>query len=145
LPRAEPSPRWLALVLAAAALLRFVPIWFGLPYEYARPDEEVAIGHAINVLGGAYNPKFFDWPSLTFYLFAGCLWFERVVRHAMGLGPPVYIDDLVTTRAIIASAGTATVALVFALGRRIGNTATALTAASFLAVRRCTSAIRISR
>ncbi len=33
-----------ALILLAGAVLRFVPIWFGLPYPQARPDEEVAIG-----------------------------------------------------------------------------------------------------
>ena len=72
--------RWLVLVLFAGALLRFVPIWFGLPYPLARPDEEVAIAHAVNALNGDLNPDFFHWPSLTFYVFAGALG-RRPIRH----------------------------------------------------------------
>jgi 4-amino-4-deoxy-L-arabinose transferase-like glycosyltransferase len=134
LPRAEPSHRWLVLILTGAAVLRFVPIWFGLPYEFARPDEEVSLLHAVDVLGGTFNPKFFHWPSLTFYLFAACLWVVRGVRHLLGLGGPASAVELLTARAAIATIGTATVAIAYALGRRVGNTATALTAAAFLAV-----------
>ena len=122
------------LVLALAALLRFVPIWFGLPYEYSRPDEEVAIGHAVNALGGAYNPEFFHWPSLTFYLFAASFRLTSAVRWFFGLGPPTYVTDLLIARATVATVGTATVGLVYWLTRRIANPATALSAAAFLAV-----------
>jgi 4-amino-4-deoxy-L-arabinose transferase-like glycosyltransferase len=134
LARTEPSHRWLVLVLAGAAVLRFMPIWFGLPYEFARPDEEVALLHARDVLDRTVNPHFFHWPSLTFYLFAACLWVMRGVRHLIGLGEPSSAVDLLTARAAIATVGTATVAIAYALGRRVGNTATALTAAAFLAV-----------
>ena len=48
------------------------PIWFGLPYPMARPDEEAALGHALGIAGDL-NPQFFHWPSLTFYVFAGIL------------------------------------------------------------------------
>lgn len=130
----QPSTRWLAIVLAVAALLRFVPIWFGLPYEYSRPDEEVAIGHAVNVLAGIYNPEFFHWPSLTFYLFAASFRIASAAQRIAGLRLPSGATDLLIARATVASAGTATVALVYLLTRRISTSATALTAAAFLAV-----------
>ena len=41
--------RALVLIVFVAAVLRFVPIWFGLPYPLARPDEEVSI---------AFNPRY---------------------------------------------------------------------------------------
>jgi hypothetical protein len=34
--------RWLILIVLAGAALGFVPIWFGLSYPQARPDEETA-------------------------------------------------------------------------------------------------------
>src|SRR5262249_9570113 len=58
--------RPLLAVLLVGALLRVVPIWFGLPFDRARPDEETAIGHALAIVGGDLNPHFFHWPSLTF-------------------------------------------------------------------------------
>src|SRR5438094_698183 len=74
MPNAEERPcrykPWLLIIVLLGAVLRFVPVWFGLPFDRARPDEETAIGHAVAVLGGDPNPHFFDWPSLTFYLFA---------------------------------------------------------------------------
>ena len=131
---ADASRRWIVLVLAGAAVLRFVPIWFGLPYEYARPDEEVAIGHAVDVLGGDFNPHFFHWPSLTFYVLAACFRVAIAIRHVAGLGPPDYVGDLLIARGAIAAIGTLTVALVYVLTSRIGDRTTALIAAAFLAV-----------
>src|SRR5690349_2380540 len=61
----------LGLVLVVGCLLRVIPIWFVLPYPMARPDEETALGHALDVMHGKWNPQFFHWPSLTFYLFGG--------------------------------------------------------------------------
>jgi 4-amino-4-deoxy-L-arabinose transferase-like glycosyltransferase len=126
--------RWLIIVVALAALLRAVPIWFGLPYAYSRPDEEVAVGHALNVLDGTYNPEFFEWPSVTFYLFAASFRLASAVSQTVGLGQPGYLTNLVIARAIVAAAGTATVVLVYLLARRFNDTATALTAALFVAV-----------
>lgn len=58
--------RWLAAVVLVAALLRFFPIWFGLEHPRVRPDEETAVGHAVQVLAGRFNPEFFHWPSRFF-------------------------------------------------------------------------------
>ena len=35
---------WLIAIVVLAAALRFVPIWFGLPFAQARPDETAALG-----------------------------------------------------------------------------------------------------
>jgi 4-amino-4-deoxy-L-arabinose transferase-like glycosyltransferase len=129
------SGLWLWAILLLGAALRLFPIWFGLPYLYARPDEETAIDHALRILGGDFNPHFFHWPSLTFYalaaLFAGAGWI------AQGLS----IDSAVTAaghlligRGFVAIMGTLTIAVLFRLGCRVGDRATGLAAALFLAV-----------
>src|SRR6188474_1466712 len=74
----------LTWILVLAALLRLVPIWFGLPYGKARPDEETALGHAVAILGGNPNPQFFHWPSLTLYLFAGLFQAASSLRAIAG-------------------------------------------------------------
>ena len=63
------------------------PVWFGLPYPYARPDEAQAISGAVGMLAGDLNPHFFHWPSLTFYLFAAVLGIVSSVRSLIGIEP----------------------------------------------------------
>ena len=53
------SGRWLAAIVVLGAALRFVPIWFGLPYAQARPDETVALGLATVGAGRRLQPAFF--------------------------------------------------------------------------------------
>ena len=74
-------------MILVGGLLRVVPIWFGLPFDRARPDEETAIGHALAIVGGDLNPHFFHWPSLTFYLFAGAFAAVSWLQRMIGLGP----------------------------------------------------------
>ena len=125
----------LLLVLALAAALRFVPIWFGLPFDRARPDEEVAIGHAVAILAGDLNPHFFHWPSLTLYLFAAAFWTGSALQRLAGAGPHLTPNaQYLIARAIVALAGTLTVGVVFAIARRMADEATATIAALFLAV-----------
>jgi hypothetical protein len=59
-PASLTTKRWLAVIVLLGALLRVVPITFGLPLDRARPDEEVAIGRALGMVGGDLNPHFFD-------------------------------------------------------------------------------------
>ena len=96
-PASLTTKRWLVLIVLLGALLRFVPITFGLPLDRARPDEEVAIGRALAMVGGDLNPHFFDWGSLSLYLFAVCFsvaaWIpdqcrpERAADHPRRLHP----------------------------------------------------------
>ena len=127
--------RALVLIVFAAAVLRFVPIWFGLPYPLARPDEEVAIGIARKVLEGDLNPHFFHWPSLTFYVFAGVLGAAGGVGELFGAsGAMTFPDHALLTRATIALCGTITVFVLFRLGQRIAGDLVGLLTAAFLAV-----------
>jgi 4-amino-4-deoxy-L-arabinose transferase-like glycosyltransferase len=128
--------RWLLWpIVILAAVLRLFPIWFGLPYPHARPDEEVAIGHALTMLQGDLNPHFFHWPSLIFYalagLFTAATWVHRALQLESGL---TSVEQVLLARGFVAVAGTLTVVVLFALGRRVVDTTTGLTAAAFLAV-----------
>jgi 4-amino-4-deoxy-L-arabinose transferase-like glycosyltransferase len=125
----------LPLILVLGGVLRLVPIWFGLPYVTARPDEETSLGHAVAILGGDRNPHFFHWPSLTFYLFAGLFQIASTLRGLLGLAAELTdAQRLLIGRGCVALAGTATVAVLFGLGRRVGGKPVGLTAALFLAV-----------
>jgi 4-amino-4-deoxy-L-arabinose transferase-like glycosyltransferase len=122
-------------IVILAAVLRLFPIWFGLPYPQARPDEEVAIGHAVTMLQGDLNPHFFHWPSLIFYafalLFTAATWVQRAFQLDGGL---TSVEQVLLARGSVALAGTLTVLVLFSLGRRVVDTTTGLTAAAFLAV-----------
>lgn len=123
-----------AIVLLAAAL-RVFPVWFGLPYPYARPDEAQAISGAVGVLAGDPNPHFFHWPSLTFYLFAVALGIVSGVRDLLGAQETLPRDvAVITARTVVALAGSLTVIPLFRLARRFGGAGAGLVAAAFLAV-----------
>ncbi len=127
--------RWLAGILLLGAGLRLYAIWFGLPYMRARPDETDAVMHAQMVMRGDLNPHFFHWPSLTFYTFGAV--FTAVSDVFGALTPGAVVSDaqyLVVARIIVALAGTATIAVLYDLARRIADTWTGLAAATFLAV-----------
>lgn len=125
----------LVVIIVVAAALRLVPVWFALDYPQARPDESVAIGHAASALDGDLNPRFFHWPSLTFYLFAGVFGFVSAARGVLLSDAALtYTEQLVTARAVVALAGTATVFVLFRLGSRVVDQTTGLLAAGFLAV-----------
>jgi 4-amino-4-deoxy-L-arabinose transferase-like glycosyltransferase len=126
---------WLVAILLAAAALRLVPIWFGIPYLPARPDEEVAVSIATRVTEGEWNPRFFHWPSFTFYLFAAVYAAASLVRRVFGVDAAMtVIDRVVLARAVVALAGTLTVFVLYRLGRRIIDNTTGLFAAAFLTV-----------
>jgi 4-amino-4-deoxy-L-arabinose transferase-like glycosyltransferase len=127
--------QWLWLIVALAAALRFFPIWFGLPYPHARPDEAVAIGHAMDVLAGNLNPRFFHWPSFIFYAFAAVFAVVSLVRRALSLGLELDpLTALLIGRGVVALAGTLTVIVLYRLGRRMAGAAAGLLSSLFLAV-----------
>ena len=129
------AQRWLTAILILGASLRFFPIWFGLSYQYSRPDETEAVGHALAMLGGDLNPHFFHWPSLTFYLFAAVFAVVSGTRRLL-LDDPVLTRDVavLTGRLIVATAGTLTIIPVCRLALRVWDPRAALAAAFFLAV-----------
>ena len=129
------STRFVWAILLIAAALRIFPVWFGLPFLYARPDEAESISRAVGVLTGDLNPHFFHWPSLTFYVFAGALGTVSAIRSLAGLEPSLPVDvALITARTAVAVAGTLTLIPLFRLGQRIAGQRVGLLAAGFLAV-----------
>jgi len=133
--RPSPVEAWLWGIILIAAALRIVPVWFGLPYLYARPDEAVSISRAVGVLAGDLNPHFFHWPSLTFYVFAAALGTASRLRSLFGIDPAVPVDvALIIARTVVALAGALTVIPLFRLGRRMAGQTAGLLAAAFLAV-----------
>ena len=126
---------WLPTIVLVGAALRLFPIWFGLPYSGARPDEETALGHSVNILKGDLNPRFFHWPSLTFYAFAGIFRIMTWVRAMLPVEPEIsYTEYLLVARAFVALCGTLTIVVLFKLGRRVADQTTGLIAAFLLAV-----------
>ena len=89
--------RWLALgaLLAGAAALRLVGVWYGLPFPLLNPDEESIVPRAWRIGHGAgLDPDWFDYPSLLMYVMAPFQhWADdpsylagRLVVVALGLG-----------------------------------------------------------
>ena len=139
MPNAEERPcrykPWLLIIVLLGAVLRFVPVWFGLPFDRARPDEETAIGHAVAVLGGDPNPHFFDWPSLTFYLFAAAFAVASWIHRLLALDPALTVNEqYLVARGCVALAGTVTIVVLFDLARSVAGETTALVASFFLTV-----------
>src|SRR5687767_9786863 len=130
---AKADKRWLVLIVAAGALLRFVPVWFGLPYMQARPDEDVAIGGGIRTLADL-NPHFFHWPSLTFYVFGGVFGIAGLFGMSVDSGSSLGAQHFILARIVIAIAGTATLVVLFRLAQHIVDDTTALIATALLAV-----------
>jgi hypothetical protein len=126
--------RWLWATVLLAGALRLFPVWFGLPYPYARPDEAQAISGAVGVLAGDLNPHFFHWPSLTFYLFAAVLGIVSNLRSLIGIEPLPLGVAVIAARVVVALAGALTTVPVFRLTRRIAGDRAGLLAAGFLAV-----------
>ena len=116
-------------IVALAAWLRFASLDFGMAYPRARPDEGTAIGHALGILAGDPNPHFFNWPSLTLYVFAAAYAAAKAIGITL-TGP----HHVLIARGVVALAGTATVLVTAAIGRAFGDRTIALVAALFLAV-----------
>jgi len=137
------QPRLLGAILLAAAWLRLWGIGFGLPHPMTRPDEEFLIGKALGIFSD-YNPHFFEWPSLYFYVvhavfrivyWAGYLaGTYRDTNHFVqaSVADPAWI--YLTLRLMSAIAGTATVLVVHGICRVLFDRWTAAVAAFFLAV-----------
>ena len=120
------SPRtWLALVVAGGFALRAWHLDHGIPYG-AGVDEPVIIGRILHMMrSGDYNPHFFDYPGLYIYLqllvgIARFLWgaIAGEWRSLAGAGPEAFY---LWGRSLTVLFGTATVALVYAAGRRWGR------------------------
>ncbi|MGE0449446.1 MAG: phospholipid carrier-dependent glycosyltransferase [Vicinamibacterales bacterium] len=126
----------LAVVIVAAASLRFCNLTAGYPHRVGA-DEPVIVEHALQILrSGDFNPHFYDYPSLYIYLQAAVA-AARFLSGAMSgewqrLSAFTPHDVYPWTRALNAALGTFTVYLTYRAGLRWGVW-TAITAAALLA------------
>ena len=130
----------LTAVLVAAVALRVWGLANGLPFPMGRPDEVEALRQTRWFPTGDLNPRWFVYPNLFFWV--EWLWLETVlaVRRLFVATPP-YADMLdhdlpallLYGRVLSALAGTATVAVVYAIGRRLGDWRLGVVAALLLA------------
>ncbi|HSF17061.1 MAG TPA: phospholipid carrier-dependent glycosyltransferase [Vicinamibacteria bacterium] len=75
----------LVLILALAAALRVWGMAYGLPHTRARPDEDAVVNKATRMLvTGDHDPRYFDYPSLPFYLYEAALWSTFQAGRASG-------------------------------------------------------------
>jgi hypothetical protein len=128
---------------ALAAALRLIGLQYGLPAVY-NPDEVAIMARALSFATGTLNPHNFLYPTFYFYvLFAwvgvylAFVWVSGGVESIHALSRLYFAapEGIYTAgRLLGVVAGTASVFLVYRLGRRIADIPTALAAAMLLAV-----------
>ena len=103
-------------------------IWFGLPHDFARPDEEKLIGAALGIFQGDLNPHFFLYPTLFIYVMAAAFAVLFAIERAAGatlsqasfvaksLADPSMLH--LTARLLAAAFGTATIPVLYSSARR---------------------------
>jgi len=132
----------LAAVLVLALVLRLKGVSWGLPYSFVNVDESIVVPKAFGVARGGLNPQFFYYPSLFFYLVGGvyllaapALW---AVQQANPLAMGSFVVDqgpyFLLARLVSVAAGTASVYLLYRIGREAFGRPAGLVAALFLAV-----------
>jgi hypothetical protein len=139
-----PAAIALAAIMCLGAAVRFWGIRFGLPHTASRPDEEFVVAVALGFFSGDYNPHFFQWPSLFFYLAHGVAWLGYLASRVLGdhsdleaFLRSVHADPAwfyISIRVLSAACGVATIAAVYSLARTLFDRATALAAAFFLSL-----------
>jgi hypothetical protein len=128
-------------VLLIALALRLYGIEHGLPYGY-QIDEKFVVNHAMGFGTGDFNPHLFHWPgtSLMYFLFLeyGLLyvigWLLGMFRSTADFAELFIRDPSVfylIGRMTIAFMGTATVYLVYQLGRKVTSARVGLLASIF--------------
>ena len=123
---AGPFPLLLVILLVGAAF-RFYGLRIGFPFEY-HVDESFLVNKTLEMYQlGAFKPPTFDYPSFIYYLLlAGA--------YLIGLFKQTSLFDLyVLGRALSALFGSATIVVVYLIGKRFDGVGTGLLAAAFYA------------
>lgn len=120
----KPATFWLIVVLVAAAVLRFWRLGSGIPHAVGIDEPVIAERVLAMMRTGDFNPHFFDYPGLAFYLHlpVACLRFvvgaiQGESRSLTDVGPEAFF---LWGRAVTAALGTATAVLVHQIGLRWG-------------------------
>ena len=133
------------LIIIVGFLLRLWGINFGLPYIYDS-DEPGSVACACRILQNHdFNPHWFGHPgTTTIYMLSGLYAFIFLVGRGLGIFTGVedfralyYLDPTVfylSGRLMIAVFGSATILLVYLIGRRLFNRTTGLVAATLIAL-----------
>jgi Dolichyl-phosphate-mannose-protein mannosyltransferase len=131
--RAAASPAYLALLvlLVVGLVLRVKNNGYGLPYVYNVDEGSHFTARAVSMLGGDWNPHYFQNPSAFTYLasFTLRLRFGQSAIDHFKLDPTAIY---VTTRTVAAVLCMIGVVAVFWAGRRLWDSATAVAAAALL-------------
>src|SRR5262249_43248934 len=120
----RPSATGLAWVLIVAALLRFWALDNGIPFAVGVDEPEIMARVVTMLKTGNFNPHFFDYPGLTFYLQVPV----AIARFLLGaiagrwqsLDRVDAGDFYLWARALTAALGVATVFLTYQIGMRWG-------------------------
>lgn len=141
--RKLPVAALLALLLALGAWLRLRGLAYGLPAVY-NMDEVAIMSRTLALSTSGLNPGNFLYPSLYFYVLFGWIglvfvaaWLTGSVASLQAFATAFFVDPsliYLSGRLFTAALGTATLAAVFALGRRLHGTGAGLAACAFLAV-----------
>jgi 4-amino-4-deoxy-L-arabinose transferase-like glycosyltransferase len=132
----------LVAVLALALALRLKGVAWGLPYSFVNADESMVVPKAFAAARGHLNPQFFFYPSLYFYLTGALYVLAAPVWWLLGNGNLLAQTSFVVDpgpyfllgRLLSVAVGTASVYLVYWLGRVAFGRPAGLLAALLLAV-----------
>ena len=123
----RPQAAILAVILAAAALLRGIGLDWGLRHP-PHGDESAFVQNVHRMIAeGDLDHRYYEYPGLFFYILYP---FLRLVMGAEPPAPSAYL----AARAVVAACGVAAVALQFAFARRLLGAGPALFSAALLAV-----------
>ena len=128
----------LALITLGGGILRFYALDWGAPYHHFHIDEHFVFVGAVEMRrdfwAAGLSSKFFMYSPLPMYLLIGLLeLYERFVRPLELTGIRDGVTFMVMGRAISAAFGTATIPLVYWIGRRLSGTTAGLIGATLLA------------
>ena len=131
-------PAALTLVVALAAALRFYGLAWGAPYFHFHIDEHFVFVGAerlrVSMQAAATSGKFFMYGPLPMHLLNGVVWLYESIKAPLALTTfQDQVTYMVMGRAISAAMGTATVAVLFFIGRRVSNAVGGVLAAALLA------------
>lgn len=128
---------WLSIIVAMAAALRFWSLGYGVPYAVGVDEPEIMVRVLAIMRTGDYNPHFFHYPGLIFYLHLPVAIARFVVGAAAGewrtLAAIETGDLYVWSRGLSAAFGVLTVVVVYRIGLRWGQRQ-ALIASALMAV-----------
>jgi 4-amino-4-deoxy-L-arabinose transferase-like glycosyltransferase len=130
---------YLLLIVAAAFLVRIIGLRFGFPY-LLHPDEPTAVRRALLIFRDGLNPRWFAMPSFYLYLLHYSFrahWAVSTLFESPALLPHLRPDPLpyyLIGRVWSVLAGTATVLLIYRIGKKLYSARAGLAAAFLLAV-----------